>query len=196
MPLLHHDFRRFLDALDVLNPAQIEDARTRIRDLRQKSEAISEIEARTNQDRKCPCCGNHRHQKWRRTRTRIQRYRFGGSQKTYSGRTGSAIGRIHRPDLFMVALGICWAAPRLNRCASSPSSSTSPTNTVWRRRMLVSSITAKSTVAASFSGIIEADKTYQRSRGRDRANGLDTSPIRKISRSDRADGGKTSRRKG
>lgn len=29
MLLLHHDFRRFLDALDDLNPAQIEDAQKR-----------------------------------------------------------------------------------------------------------------------------------------------------------------------
>lgn len=31
--MLHNDFRRFLDALDRLNPAQIEDAQSKIRDL-------------------------------------------------------------------------------------------------------------------------------------------------------------------
>ena len=45
--MLHHNFRRFLNALDRLNPAQIEDAQTKIHDLRRKTEAISEIEART-----------------------------------------------------------------------------------------------------------------------------------------------------
>ncbi|MBK5924156.1 hypothetical protein CCR90_10305 [Rhodovulum sulfidophilum] len=34
--------------------------------------------------------------------------------------------------------------------------------TVWRWRMLVFSIIGNSSVAASFSGIIEADATYQR----------------------------------
>ena len=61
--MLHHDFRRFLDALDCLNPAQIEDAQSKIRELRQKTEAISEIEARTNQDHACPDCGDERRQK-------------------------------------------------------------------------------------------------------------------------------------
>ncbi len=70
-----HVFRRILDALDDLNPAQIEDAQTKIRDLRQKTEAISENEARTNRDHKCPFCGDDRRQKWGRTRTKIQRYR-------------------------------------------------------------------------------------------------------------------------
>src|SRR6056297_2666386 len=96
MPLLHYDFRRFLDALGKLNPAQIEDAQTKILDLRRKSEAISEIEARTNREHKCPFCGDLRRQKWGRTRTKVQRYRCCGCHKTYSGRTGSAIGRIHR----------------------------------------------------------------------------------------------------
>ncbi|MEQ9240641.1 hypothetical protein [Roseovarius indicus] len=50
----HRYFRRFLDALDDLNPAQIEDAQTKIRNLRRKTEATSEIEARTNEDHKCP----------------------------------------------------------------------------------------------------------------------------------------------
>ena len=75
MTLLHHDFRRFLDALDKLNPTQIEDAQTKIQDLRQKTEAISEIEARTNQGHKCPFCGDDRRQKWGRTRTKVQCYR-------------------------------------------------------------------------------------------------------------------------
>ena len=48
MPLLHHDFRRLLDTLDQLNPVQIEDPQTKIRDLRRRTEAISEIEARTS----------------------------------------------------------------------------------------------------------------------------------------------------
>ena len=43
MPLRHHDLRRIFGALDELNPAQIEDALTKTRDLRRKTEAISEI---------------------------------------------------------------------------------------------------------------------------------------------------------
>lgn len=76
--MLHHDFRRFLDALDDLNPAQIEDAQTKIRYLRRRTEAISEIEARTHQKHKCLSCGDDRRQKWGRTRTKVQRYRFSG----------------------------------------------------------------------------------------------------------------------
>lgn len=162
MPLLHSDFRRFLDALDDLNPAQIEDAQTKIRDLRRKTEAISEIEARTNQGHKCPFCGGERRQKWGRTRTKVQRYRCTDCQKTYSGRTGSASGRIHRPDLFMVVL-------RDMLDSSTPQSVRKLARqlglnkyTVWRRRMLVILISGNSTSSASFSGIIEADETYLR----------------------------------
>ena len=162
MPLLHHDFRRFLDALEDLNPAQIEDAQTKIQDLRGKTEAISEIEARTNQDHKCPFCGDERRQKLGRTRTKIQRYRCTGCQKAYSGRTGSAIGRIHRPDLFMVALRdmLGTSAPQSVRKLARRLGLNK--YTVWRWRILVFSIIGSSISSASFSGIIEADETYQR----------------------------------
>jgi transposase-like protein len=137
MPLLHHDFRRFIDALDELNPAQIENAQTKIRDLRRKTEAISEIEARTNQEHECPFCGEGRRQKWGRTRTKIQRYRCCGCQKTYSGRTGSAIGRIHRPDLFMVVLWdmLSTSVPQSVRALAHQLRLNK--YTVWRWRMLV-----------------------------------------------------------
>ncbi|MGR3564685.1 MAG: IS1595 family transposase [Heliomarina sp.] len=159
--MLHHDFRRFLDALDRLNPAQIEDAQSKIRDLRRKTEAISEIEARAIQDHKCPYCGDERRQKWGRTRTKVQRYRCTGCQKTYSGRTGSAIGRLHRPDLFLVALRdmLGTAAPQSVRKLARQLGLNK--YTVWRWRMLVFSIIGSSS-AVSFSGIVEADETFQR----------------------------------
>ena len=156
--MLHHDFRRFLDALEDLNPAQIEDAQTKIKDLRLKTEAISEIEARTNQDHACPFCGGERRQKWGRTRTKIQRYRCTGCQKTYSGRTGSATGRIHRPELFMVALRdmLGTSAPQSVRSLARRLGVNK--YTVWRWRMVVFSV-IESSSAMSFSGIVEADET-------------------------------------
>lgn len=161
IPLLHHDFRRFLDALDEMNPAQIEHAQTKIQDLRRKTEAISEIEARTNRQHQCPFCGDDRRQKWGRTRTKVQRYRCRGCQKTYSGRTGSAIGRIHHPELFMVALRdmLGNAAPQSLRKLARQLGVNK--YTVWRWRMLVFSIISSGT-AVTFSGIVEADETYQR----------------------------------
>jgi hypothetical protein len=48
--------------LDELSPAQIVDAQSKIRELREKTEAISEIEARTNEGHKCPFCGDDRRQ--------------------------------------------------------------------------------------------------------------------------------------
>ncbi|SNR26967.1 hypothetical protein SAMN06265370_101313 [Puniceibacterium sediminis] len=74
--MLHHDVRRLLDALHELNPAQIEGALTKIKDLRRNTEAISEIEARINQGHECPFCGDARRQEWGRKRTRVRRDRY------------------------------------------------------------------------------------------------------------------------
>lgn len=159
--MLHHDFRRLLDALDDLNPAQIEDAQTKIRDLRRKTEAISEIEVRTNRDHTCPFCGEDRREKWGRTRTKVQRYRCNGCQKTYSGRTGSAIGRIHRPDLFMVALRDMLGSPAPQSIRKLARRLGLSKHTVWCWRMLVFSVIGNGSTVR-FSGIVEADETYQR----------------------------------
>ena len=159
--MLPHDFRRFLGNLDKLNPAQIEDAQTKIRDLPRKTEAVSEFEARTIQEYKCPSCGDNRRQKWGRARTKIQRYRCNGQMKTYSGRTGSAIGRIHRPDLFMVVLRdmLGTSVPLWVRNLARQLGLNK--YTVWRWRTLAFSIIGTGG-ATSFSGIVEADETYQR----------------------------------
>lgn len=159
--MLHQDYRRFLEALSELSPAQIEDAQTKIRDLRRKTEAISEIEARTNREHKCPFCDDDRRQKWGHTRIKVQRYRCTGCRKTYSGRTGSVIGRIHRPDLFMAALGDMLGASAPHSVRKLARQLGLNKYTIWRWRMLVFSIIGNSS-ATSFSGIIEADETYQR----------------------------------
>lgn len=161
MPLLHHEFRLFCDSLNELNPAQIEDAQTIIRDLRRKTEAISEIEARASQESKCPSCGDEQRQKWGRTRTKIQRYRCSGCRKTYTGRSGSAIGRIHRPDLFMVALHDMLGTSTPQSVRGLARHLGLNKHTVWRWRMLALSIIEKAPMAC-FSGIVEADETYQR----------------------------------
>lgn len=159
--MLHYEFRRFLDALEELSPAQIEDAQTKIQDLRRKTEAISEIEARSNLGQECPFCGNEKRQKWGHTRTKVQRYRCSGCLRTYSGRTGSAIGRIHRPDLFMVALRDMLGAPAPQSVRKLALQLGLNKYTVWRWRMLVFSIIGSSE-GVSFSGVVEADETYQR----------------------------------
>ncbi|MCE5974982.1 hypothetical protein LZA78_15995 [Sinirhodobacter sp. WL0062] len=161
MTLLHHEFRRLLEVLEELNPAQVEDAQTKIHEIRRKTEAISEIEARSGRDQRCPFCGVDRRMKWGRTRTKVQRYRCGGCNKTYSGRTGSVIGRIHRPDLILAAVQDMLGTAQPQSVRKLARQLGLNKYTVWRWRLLVFSIIG-SGQAASFSGIIEADETYQR----------------------------------
>ncbi len=157
----HHDFRRLLDALGDLNPAQIEHAQMMLMNLRRETEAISEIEARASQVKPCPSCGFENRPKWGRTRTGIQRYRCRGCGKTFSYRTASVIGRIHRPDLFIAVLRdmLGTAVPQSARKLAEQLGLNK--YTVWRWRMLVFSIIERDETTA-FSGIIETDETHQR----------------------------------
>lgn len=156
-----HDFRKLLDRLEDLTPGQAQDAAQRITEVRQKTEAIATIEARGQERPACPHCGHQRRVRWGRTRTNIQRYQCAGCARTFTGRTGSAAQHIHRPDLFLEVLkdmldprapsSIRQLARRLKR----------DKYTIWRWRMII--LGAFSGVSSDvFSGIVEADETYQR----------------------------------
>ncbi|MBS0573373.1 MAG: IS1595 family transposase [Proteobacteria bacterium] len=91
----------------------------------------------------------------------MQRYRCEGCQRTWSGRTGSAIRGIHRPDLFLAAardmlgdrkpLSVRKLAGRLGL----------DKHTVWRWRMLIQRALSGASDAA-FVGVVEADEAFQR----------------------------------
>lgn len=156
-----HDFRKLIQCLDDLTPAQAQDAARRITEVRRRSEAIAEIEARGQALGRCPHCRHEDLEKWGRTKTNIQRYRCQGCRRTFSGRTGSMIQNLHRPDLFLEVVkdmlddrapsSIRQLSRRLGR----------DKHTIWRWRMII--LEALSGASSdSFAGIIEADETFQR----------------------------------
>lgn len=156
-----HDFRHFLDRFNDLNPAQIEDARTKIRDIRRKTEALAEIESRTEQEHKCPHCGAERRQKWGRTRTNVQRYRCLGCQKTFCGRTTSRIGHIHRPDLFLEVIRDMLGTRAPSSIRQLANRLGLDKHTIWRWRLIVMEGLVGSS-SDQFAGIVEADEAFQR----------------------------------
>ena len=156
-----HDFRKLIKRLGDLNPAQVQDAEARITELRRRTEAITEIESRGRASGRCPHCQCSDREKWGRTRTNIQRYRCLGCGRTFTGRTGSEIQNLHRPDLFLEVVK--------DMLGDRPPSSIRQLSrllglnkyTVWRWRMII--LRALSGASSSaFDGIVEADETFQR----------------------------------
>lgn len=156
-----HDFRRLMEKFGDLTPGQVHDAACRITEVRRRNEAIAEIESRAQSFSGCPCCGSEELGKWGRTKTNVQRYRCRGCGRTFTGRSGSGIERLHRPDLFFEVLkdmlgdrtpsSIRQLARRLRRNK----------HTIWRWRMIA--LRAMSDASEdSFRGIVEADETFQR----------------------------------
>lgn len=155
----HHEFTQFLKHFDLLDPAQIEEARARISDARRRKEALAQFEG--SGARECPHCGCGKRQKWGKTPTNVQRYRCGNCRRTFTGRTGTRIARIHRPGLFFDVLR--------DMLGTRPPSSVRVLarrlglnkHTVWRWRLIA--LSALSGISdKAFSGIVEADETYQK----------------------------------
>lgn len=147
--------------IEGLNPAQIEQVIARLTYARQKTEALSEIEAVSSSEPLCPHCFGTSRQRWGRTKTGAQRYRCGKCRKTYSGRTGSVIARLHRPDLFLCVLKdmLETATPLSVRKLANQLGINK--HTIWRWRMLILRLLPMS-ADPHLAGILEADETYQR----------------------------------
>ena len=155
------DFKAFLGSLEALTPTQVLEAIEGLHEVRQRTEAVSQIEQRARTLGTCPYCGSATSFKWGRTRTGVQRYCCQSCLKTFTRRTGTNIARLHRPGLFLDLvrdmlddgrpLSVRQLARRLRLNKY----------TAWRWRMIALRTFAGAS-DKTFSGIVEADETFQK----------------------------------
>ena len=149
-----------VDAVGQLSPSDIEDLLSVIQQLRQRREALAEIEARTEHEYHCRDCGSVGRQRWGATRTGVQRYRCRACGKTTSGLSGSTVSRVHRLDLLLEAMRDMLSDQPLS-CRKLAAKLGLSKDTIWRWRIRI--LKALGRVSdRSFSGIVEADETHQR----------------------------------
>ncbi|MCK0167802.1 IS1595 family transposase [Jannaschia sp. S6380] len=152
---------RLLRSISNLPPAQIARAEAALATARRRAEAVVEIDA-VGEERACPDCGGQHRSRWGKTRTGAQRWRCGDCDRTWTGRSGTPIARVHRPGLFIeVARNMLDPDDAPLSCRKLGSRLGISRDTVWRWRMVV--LDQLKTVAPDvLSGIIETDDTAQR----------------------------------
>ena len=89
-----------LSAIANLLPAQIVRAEAALATARRRAEAVVEIDT-VGLARGCPHCGSAQRSSWGSTRAGAQCWRCKDCERTWTGRTGSPLSRIHRPGLFI-----------------------------------------------------------------------------------------------
>lgn len=151
---------RLLELIKALPPARIAHAKGALRDARRRAEAIIEIDAAA-QRRVCPCCGAARKARHARARTGAQRWRCRrGCGQTWSGLTGTPVAGVHRPDLLVEMLrNMMTNSPRSCRSLARALGVSHHTIYRWRLRILERLAAPGDAV---FTGIVEADETFQR----------------------------------
>lgn len=155
-----HAFRLLLGRINHLNPRQVEDLLSRTLDIRRKRAALAEIEARTEQEHKCPHCAAEDRQKWGQTRTGVQRFRCRECSHTYSGLTGSRLSGLHHHDRFLDAIRNMLSDQPLS-CRKLAARLEVTKDTIWRWRMIILEALDEA-CDRGFSGVVEVDETYQR----------------------------------
>ena len=89
-----------------LAPQELRKVEEMVSEACERAEAVLEIDARAEAGGpavSCVRCGGESRTRWGRTRTGVQRWRCSGCRATWSGRSGTPLARVHRPDL-VVAL--------------------------------------------------------------------------------------------
>ena len=146
-----------LDAVSRLPPGRIALVEAALGDARRRAEAVVEIDGAVDA---CPHCGSEESVCWGTTRTGTRRRRCKACRRTWNGRTGTTIARIHRPDLMLeVVRDMMSHAPR--SCRKLASALGLSRDTVWRCRMaVIRALPAEE--AGCLAGIVEADEAFVR----------------------------------
>ena len=147
-----------------LSPQELRQAEGLVADARKRAEAVLEIDARADAGGPaacCPRCGADARTRWGRTRTGAQRWNCSGCGATWSGRSGTPLARVHRPDLVVALARDMVEAPQPMSCRRGAEVLGVSRHSIWRWRMAIIGA-LKPEPDDSLSGIVEADEAHQR----------------------------------
>jgi len=129
------DPARFGRLLARLTPQELRQAEGLVADARKRAEAVLEVDARADAGgpaASCPRCGGDTRTRWGRTRTGAQRWNCSGCGATWSGRSGTLLARVHRPDLVVALVRDMIEAPQPMSCRRGAEVLGASHHSIWR----------------------------------------------------------------
>ena len=158
------DPTEFSRLLARLTPQELRKVEGMVAEARERAEAVLEIDARAEAGgpaASCPRCGGNKRIRWARTRTGAQRWRCSDCGATWSGRSGTPLARVHRPDLMVALARDMIEAPQLMSCRRAAKVLGTSRHSTWRWRMaIIGALTPERD--STLAGIVEADEAHQR----------------------------------
>ena len=147
-----------------LTPQELRKVEGMVSEARERAEAVLEIDARAEAGgpaASCVRCGGESRIRWGRSRTGVQRWRCSSCGATWSGRSGTPLARVHRPDLIVALTRDMTEAPQPMSCRRAAEVLGASRHSIWRWRMaIIGALTPEPDNA--LAGIIEADEAHQR----------------------------------
>ena len=147
-----------------LTPQELRQVEGMVAEARERAEAVLEIDARAEVGgpaAACPRCGGGERIRWGRTRTGAQRWSCSACGATWSGRSGTPLARVHRPDLVVALARDMIEAPQPMSCRRAAEVLGTSRHSVWRWRMtIIGALTPEP--ESTLAGIVEADEAHQR----------------------------------
>ena len=123
-----------------LTPQELRKVEGMVAEARERAEAVLDIDARAEVGgpaASCPRCGGDKRIRWARTRTGAQRWRCSGCGATWSGRSGTPLDRVHRPDLMVALARDMIEAPQPMSCRRAAEILGASLHSIWRWRVAI-----------------------------------------------------------
>ena len=158
-PVSRSRLAELIQLVSNLPPDRISEVEAALGDARRRSEAVAEVDG-VAQVRLCPHCSSDENSRWGTTRTGMHRWRCKGCERTWTGRTGTPMARVHKPGIMLdLVRDMMSDTPRsVRKLAQALKISR---DTVWRWRMLVLEA-IKEPSSGLLQGIVETDDTSHR----------------------------------
>jgi len=147
-----------------LAPHELRQAEGMVAEARERAGAVTEIDTCAEAGgpaASCPRCGGGERVRRGRTRTGAQRWRCSGCRASWSGRSGTPVARVHRPDLMAALVRDMVVAPQPLSCRRAAQALGISRHTAWRwRRTIIGALPPEPDDV--LAGIVEADEAHQR----------------------------------
>ncbi len=162
--MLRFDPNELVLMLARLTPHELRQAEAMLSEARGRAEAVLEIDARAEAggpSASCPRCGGDERIRWGRTRTGAQRWSCSACGATWSGRSGTSLARVHRPNLVVALARDMIEAPQPMSCRRAAEVLGASRHSIWRWRMTIINALGPEPDHC-LAGIVEADEAHQR----------------------------------
>lgn len=156
--MLKREFHQLLKSLPALSPLQLRQLNERVTQFSRQNEVREIVAEKVFEQKQCAHCGAANFCRWGTTAAGEQRYRCKACSKSFTGLTGTSIGRLHNKERLM-DFAVCMKEGLSVRESAERLGLSRTAMFRWRHRLMPQ---LSEQQPQTLAGVAEVDETYFR----------------------------------